>query len=151
MYKWKPYMMEYNGDLGESPNTERSVFDFEDLSIVVSVNIINTRRVKPYFKVKKYDENHNLIGLCRISFYSPKYITGYDENMELTKDEIHTIMSELIELRWDIDNWQWLIFKFNDIMDACYNIKPVMPWLPIPNYNKLVKMEERDNGGQSFY
>jgi len=144
MYKWEPYMMEYNSKLGEHPLCERCVFNFEDSPLLISVNITKLKKFKPYFKVKKYDENNNLIGLCRISFYAPKYIVGYDENMILTKEEIYFIMSELIFQRWrpkGFNNWQWLISEYNDIIDQVYNIKLIMPWMPIPNYNLLLRKE----------
>lgn len=144
MYKWEPYMREYNSDLGENPKTERCVATTDNF--VISVNIYNIKKVRPYFKVKRYNENDELIGLCRLYFFTPKYVTGYDENMILTEDEIYEIMSLFIQYRviiFDndpiINNWDWLIDCANNIMDACYDIKPIVPWTPIPNYISLLR------------
>ena len=140
MYKWEPYMEEFNSELGEHHRCERLALITEHFRICV--NTYNRRKFKPYFKVKRYDENNNLIGLCRIYFHRPVYITGYDENMELTEEEIYEIMSHFIKIRGSVIDdsyWEWLIFKANDIMYMCYDVRPILQNIPIPNYNLLIK------------
>lgn len=133
-------MEEINTKLGEHILCERIAIETDHFTI--SVNMYNIRKFKPYFKVKKYDTSGNLIGLCRIYFYRPVYVTGYDENMELTQEDIHEIMSYFIKRRGPITEdtyWEWLIFKANDIMDDNYDIKPILQNIPIPNYSLLIK------------
>ena len=144
MYKWEPYMMEYNSKLGEHPLCERCAATTDNF--MIAVNIYKIKKVRPYFKVKRYNENNELIGLCRLYFFTPKYVTGYDENMILTKDEIYELMSLFIEERSSffterpiISYWDWLISEANDIMYSCYDIKPIVPWTPIPNYISLLR------------
>ena len=150
MYKWEPYMQEYNDELGEHPLCERLATDTEHF--IISVNCYESENVEPYFKVKKYNDKSELVGLCRISFFKPSYITGYDENMILNQYEISEIMSEFVKIRGSfIENicrvdgnrnyWTWLISEANDIMYECYGIKPIADNIPIPNYNLLLRKE----------
>jgi hypothetical protein len=135
-------MEEINTKLGEHPRCERLAIETDHF--MISVNIYNIDKTDPYFKVKRYDENNNLIGLCRIYLYKPEYVTGYNENMILTQDEIYEIMSYFIKIRGSITNtscWEWLLFKINDIMDISYDIKPVSVRIPIPNYYLLSRKE----------
>lgn len=138
------YEIRYCKKLGESLYCENLVMETEHLSI--AVNCFNPKKVKPYFKVRKYSsDGKKVLGLCRIYLYTAKYVTGYDENMELTKEEIFELMSLLVSERYSLkgitNNWSYLIEAINDVVinDTDYKMKSIVPWTPIPNYILLLK------------
>ena len=83
-----------------------------NLSVYFGIPIKSTLKKisDPYFKVYRYanDEQGTFTDLCRISMVKPEYITGMNESMVLTDEEIdaffNTISGE----------------KINSIASTCY-------------------------------
>ena len=107
---------------------------------------IKRKGLTPYLKIRTYNLKENLVtGVCRISIYSPKYITGYNENLILTKDVIDILMGELksefedpftdkVMTKWD---------RAIDCINSDYGNKKCKYMVPtglhIPDYYKLLE------------
>lgn len=107
---------------------------------------IKRKGITPYIKIRTFNLKENLVtGVCRISIYNPKYITGYNENLILTKDMIDILMRELNVTFEDyfthkvMTKWQWGI----DCLNSYYGSKKCKYMVPtglkIPDYYKLLE------------
>ncbi len=112
-------------------------------------------RILPYFKIVVFDYNKKeVVGLCRISMYEPKYLTGYGENMILNKDQVNKLINLLNghrSIRYNVDdvdhdltNWEYGIFAMNRDFKMS-GIKYHIPNnLKIPDYIKLLEENAND-------
>lgn len=103
--------------------------------------------IPPYIKIRTVDTDlHKVIGVCRISLYEPKYITGFNENMVLTDDQLHKFIEVISGWQFkdssifpDTTMWDYIIMSFNTHFDI-YGIDYHIPsGLKIPNYEKMLK------------
>lgn len=103
----------------------------------------------PFFQIRKFDNNGNIVGICRLSLYKPEYIVGYDENIILTNEEKEKIINffktkkeSIIDKYNNLTGWQYSIRRINGEYEAggWYN-KMISESLPMPDYN-LLKTED---------
>ena len=117
---------------------------FDDsLLLTEDIFIDGQPKDKVFFKVfrtKSIDEtgmNRICSGVCRISIDKPEYITGYDENIILTNDEIDRIIYGLT--RNNNAGWKYLLEQTNYSLEAINMIDKLydVDNYPIPDYNLL--------------
>lgn len=107
---------------------------------------IKSKKLTPYIKIRTFNIKENrVIGVCRISIYNPNYITGYNENMVLTRDIIDMLMDNLNTEFFSYTNnkvmtrWQWGISCVNSYYGSKKCKYMVPTGLKIPDYYKLLE------------
>lgn len=124
---------------------------YDSLVLLSDQLAVGTTSIKkggfPYLKIRRVDENDNtmVIGVCRIDVLEPKYITGFNENMVLSNDEIDILCDKLTEtfmldytINKEISNWDILIDHLAYTGGEKFISDKVYLGMPIPNY-KLLK------------
>ena len=89
-----------------------------------------------FFKVYRINDD-KIEGVCRISINDPHYITGYDENIKLSEDELLKVIKGLSE-----DNyigWRMLLYQTNYYLDAIDSKIQYDLNYSMPDYNELLK------------
>lgn len=97
--------------------------------------------IPPYIKIRVLDTSINrVIGICRISIYHPKYITGFNENMILTKDQIDELIHILSSINpaKGITLWQHVISKYNNNFTFDKVLYHIPNNIKMPDYTKLL-------------
>lgn len=110
--------------------------------------------LRPYIKVRKIDiQNNMVIGTCRISIFSPKYITGYNENLSLSAEELNILVSILNDDVTDMysilygnanenrtyTKWNMMIRDINNGFDMNHIDYHIPSGIKIPNYNNMTE------------
>lgn len=127
------------------------IFYLEDGIYVVTVPLENPSPEGHYFKVvrvdmsneEEYFDERDIISWCRISMERPEYITGYDENMTLTNDEIDRMIEKFEERYLDYftenfeSNWHRLVDLYDNDFSVSKANSTIDLELPMPDYTKL--------------
>ena len=128
-----------------------SIFYLEDGLYVVTVPLENPSPEGHYFKVVRVDMSNeeeyfdecDIISWCRISMERPEYITGYNDNMTLTDDEIDRMIEKFKEGHLDYftenfeSNWHRLVDLYDNDFSVSSANSTIDPELPMPDYTKL--------------
>lgn len=105
---------------------------------------VKKKKLTPYIKIRTFNlKEKKVTGVCRISIYNPRYITGYNENLILTKEMIDILIDQLnsTTIRKTMTKWQRCIKCVNSFYYS-KRCKYAVPWgLKIPDYYKLLNEE----------
>ncbi len=142
----------YCEGLGEYSSIESDpIYYLEDGLYIVTVPLREPSSVGHYFKVMRVDmsdedayfEERDIISWCRISMERAEYITGYDENMMLTDDEIDRMIAEF-ERKYPefVDknmesHWHRLVDLYDNDFTVLGADASIDPEMLMPDYTKL--------------
>ena len=100
-------------------------------------------KIHPYIKIFIFNQDNQVMSVCRLSIYHPKYITGYNENLILNKNQINDIMNMLTSEMGVFHHtvWQTIIDIYNnDLMMNGLSYR-ISKKLKMPNYMELLNKE----------
>lgn len=106
---------------------------------------VRKRHIKPYLKIRRVDlTSHRVIGVCRLSIFEPEYITGYNEDMILSNDEIDKFI-EIMSSKPFLDEsckpfWEEVIQDINNHYKVNRNKYHIPRKLKMPDYTKLKEL-----------
>ena len=121
--------------------------DVEDHNLYVYFGVPRKNKIKkmsdPYFKIYRYDKkSEQFTDLCRLSMIKPEYITGMNESMILTNEELDAFCNMLNAENCNsslCNNYSTAINDINRNMEGCHYLWwKKLSYVYIPNY-KLLK------------
>ncbi len=142
----------YCEELGEYESLEdNALYEIEHGIYIVGIPLRVKSREGFYFKVMKVDmsdpeawfEDREIISWCRISMEKPEYITGYDECMTLTDEQIDKMIAEFhkefpatdyFEAR---SYWSDMVRMYANDFEVCHADVHIEVDLPMPDYTLL--------------
>lgn len=149
----------FNEELGEYDTVEVDPrYDLGDGVYIVAMPPRTMPKVGFYFKVIRVDmsdeelffDERPILEWCRISMERPEYITGYDECMVLTDEQIDRMIeyfnSEYEYYRTKEKESRW--FQLLELFDNDYTVtgtdNHIDLTMPMPDYSKLKKYRSKD-------